>query len=295
MVDMHMHTIYSDGDKTLKQVLELCEKKKLDYISITDHNTCRAYEDEILKNNKIFTGKIIVGVELNANFNNREIEILGYNIKDTKIIEQWSQNFFSEDILRKKQENSRRKLLKICDEKCLIYDENEIKKDIPLTDYPSIYIYKELMKHKENYEILGEYTQSISYFIRKGLANPESDFFIDNSGDIKPMYKDVIDVIHKAGGLAFLAHPFVYRFDDTIGFINELTKKAQLDGIECFHPSSEGDNKSEMLVKYARRNNLYISGGSDFHGDKKPNNYIAIGNGTLNIPNEMVEEWIYKE
>lgn len=69
MVDMHIHTIYSDGDKTLEEILKKCEEKKLDYISITDHNTCKQYEDKALKE-KIFSGKIIKGVEMNATLDN---------------------------------------------------------------------------------------------------------------------------------------------------------------------------------------------------------------------------------
>ena len=53
MIDLHMHTVYSDGDKTVAEILELCEQKKLEYISITDHNTCKQYEDDALKNNDI--------------------------------------------------------------------------------------------------------------------------------------------------------------------------------------------------------------------------------------------------
>lgn len=82
---------------------------------------------------------------------------------------------------------------------------------------------------------------------------------VDNSP--KPMYKDVADVIHKAGGLVFLAE---YKFDDTIGFIEELRKNVKLDGIECFHPSAKKGNRIE---EYARKNNLFISDGSDFHAD----------------------------
>lgn len=52
MIDLHMHTMYSDGDKTIAEILKLCEDKKLEYISITDHNTCAEYEDENIKNNK---------------------------------------------------------------------------------------------------------------------------------------------------------------------------------------------------------------------------------------------------
>ena len=58
MVDMHMHTLYSDGDKTVEEVLKKCEEKKLEYISLTDHNNCRHYEDESLKKN-LFTGIIV--------------------------------------------------------------------------------------------------------------------------------------------------------------------------------------------------------------------------------------------
>lgn len=67
------------------------------------------------------------------------------------------------------------------------------------------------------------------------------------------MYTDVVDIIHKSGALAFLAHPFEYRFDDTIGFINNLRKNVSLDGIECFHPSAENGNKIEILLEYARK------------------------------------------
>lgn len=38
MVDMHIHTKYSDGNKTVEEILKMCEKNKLEYISITDHN-----------------------------------------------------------------------------------------------------------------------------------------------------------------------------------------------------------------------------------------------------------------
>ena len=291
MVDMHMHTTYSDGTSTLEEVLKICEEKKLDYISLTDHNTCKEYDDKAFLNNKTFSGKIIKGVEMNAMFKNKSIEVLGYNIKETQLIEEWSQKFFSEEVLRKQQEESKRKLLDICDRKGLVYDESKIRKDIPLTDYITIYIYKELITHEENIPILGEFAESLNVFIRKGLMNPESEYYVSNDNP-KPMYKDVVDIIHKAGGIAFLAHPFEYRFEDTINFIDELRKEKELDGIECFHPSAETENRIDILIDYARKNNLYISGGSDYHGSKKTDIDIGSGRGTLNIPSEYIKEWI---
>lgn len=290
MIDIHMHTIYSDGDKTVEEVLKMCEERKLEYISITDHDTCKQYDDKSLKNNKIFSGKIIKGTELHAVFQNKNIEILAYNIKPN-IINEWCEKYYSEDKLKKQQEICRNRLFDICDKHGLIYYKNRIRKPKKASEYVERPIYEEVMTHKENHKILGEFTESFGIFFRKGLANPESSYFM-NHIEFRPKYKEVIDIIHKAGRKAFLAHPFEYKFEDTIGFINDLRKEAELDGIECFHPSSADDNKKDILVEYARNNNLYISGGSDYHGNPKPDIEIGIGRGNLNISKEIIEEWI---
>lgn len=290
MIDIHMHTIYSDGDKTVEEVLKMCEKRRLEYISITDHDTCKQYDDEALKCNKIFSGKIIKGSELHAVFQNKNIEILAYNI-NPNLINQWCKKYYSDDKLREQQKICRQRLFDICDKHGLIYDESKIRKPKKASEYVERPIYEELIKHNENHKILGEFTESFSVFFRKGLANPESSYFM-NHIEFRPPYMEVIDIIHKAGGKAFLAHPFEYKFEDTIGFIDDLRKEAELDGIECFHPSSADDNKKDILVDYARRNNLYISGGSDYHGSPKPDIEIGVGRGNLNISKEIIEEWI---
>ncbi|MCI8443578.1 MAG: PHP domain-containing protein [Clostridia bacterium] len=290
MIDIHMHTIYSDGDKTVEEILKMCEARKLEYISITDHNTCKQYEDEALKNNQIFSGKIIKGTELYAVFQNKSIEILAYNINPT-IINEWCEKYYSEDKLKEQQEICQNRLFDICDKQGLIYDKSKIRKPKKASEYVESLIYEEIMTHKENHKILGEFTESLGIFYRKGLANPESSYFM-NHIEFRPKYKEVINMIHKAGGKAFLAHPFEYKFKDTIGFINDLRKEDELDGIECFHPSSADDNKKDILVEYARKNNLYISGGSDYHGSPKPDIEIGIGKGNLNISKEIIEEWL---
>ena len=108
IVDMHMHTIYSDGDKTVEEVLKMCEENKLEYISITDHNTTKQYGNE------------------------------------------WSNKFFSYEILKEKFENAKNKIIDICNKNNLTYDLNAIRKDIPITDFFVVYMYYELIKHEEN-------------------------------------------------------------------------------------------------------------------------------------------------
>lgn len=58
MIDLHMHTNYSDGTCTVRELLEEAQKKKLECISITDHDTCLSYDDLRDENiRKLFKGK----------------------------------------------------------------------------------------------------------------------------------------------------------------------------------------------------------------------------------------------
>ena len=292
MVDMHIHTIYSDGDKTLEEILKKCEEKKLDYISISDHNTCKQYEDKALKK-KIFSGKIIKGVEMNATLDNgKKIEFLAYNIKNSKIINEWSNKYYSKEILKEKFELSKQASLEMCKRAGLKYNLDNIKKDIPITDFFVVYLFYEIIKYPENKKKLGNLANSFNDFRRDGLDNPNSIYYVKIKKEFpNPGFRDVADIIHKSGGLVFLAHPFEYKFEDTISFINELKEEIKLDGIECYHPSAEKDNRINILLDYAKNNNLLISGGSDYHGDKKPNIDIGIGSGSLKIPKEYIEKW----
>ena len=78
MIDLHIHTLYSDGDKTVEEILKMCEEKHMEYISITDHNSIEAYYE--LEGNeklrKIFSGEIILGSELKTTYNKVNIEVI---------------------------------------------------------------------------------------------------------------------------------------------------------------------------------------------------------------------------
>ena len=70
MIDLHLHTTYSDGTDNVSELLENAEKNNLEIISITDHNELGAYFDlekhpEIRKK---FSGKIIIGSEIKTAF-----------------------------------------------------------------------------------------------------------------------------------------------------------------------------------------------------------------------------------
>ena len=63
MIDLHMHTTYSDRTDDLKTVLKKAEEKKLNIIAITDHNVCGAYDElNTFDVKEYYTGRIIKGV-----------------------------------------------------------------------------------------------------------------------------------------------------------------------------------------------------------------------------------------
>ena len=87
MIDLHAHSKYSsDGIDEVIEMLEKAESLGLKYISITDHNSCLAYND--LSNpavRQVYSGKIITGIELNTKVLGIPIEILGYCIDPIKM------------------------------------------------------------------------------------------------------------------------------------------------------------------------------------------------------------------
>ena len=288
MIDLHMHTVYSDGDRTVEKILKQCEEKHLEYISITDHNNCMQYKDEAFSKN-IFSGKIIKGAELQGHVLNKNIEILAYDY-DMDILNAWIQKYFSEEKSRERRNNQKERFYKICDKIGLKYNKDNIGFSESPTAFVERPIYMEIIKYEENREKLGEYANKFGLFFRKALTNSESPYYMNYELDY-PSYEEIIDNIHNAGGKAFLAHPFEYKFENTIQFIDEIRKIRELDGIECYHPSAEEDNRINILLDYAHKNNLYISGGSDYHGKPKPDIEIGEGKGSLQIPKEIVEKW----
>lgn len=290
MIDLHMHTIYSDGSETVEKVLKMCEERKLEYISITDHNSCEAYYDDTFNNNNIFTGTIIKGCELNAEFQKRSIEILGYSV-NPDIIMEWKEKYYSIDQMKKITEKIRKTFLDILDKKGIKYNEKDIRQQKDEKEFIERPIWEEIIRHPENKLILGEeYFNSLGVFLRKEITNPNSEYFLNRVGTFRKA-KEVVDIIHKAGGKAFLAHPFKYRLEDTIKFMDDLRQDAEIDGIECYHPSSVDDNKKDILVEYAIKNNLYISGGSDYHGKTKPDIEVGVGRRNLNISKNILN-WL---
>ncbi|MCX4255211.1 MAG: phosphoesterase, partial [Bacilli bacterium] len=78
--------------------------------------------------------------------------------------------------------------------------------------------------------------------------------------------------------------------EDKISELNAITKEFNIDGIECYY-SNFTEEQTNELINYCNQNNLLISGGSDYHGNNKPEISLGIGKGNLQVPSNIIDNW----
>lgn len=250
-VDLHIHTIYSDGQYETNDILKKAINNNLKIIAITDHDSIEGLKE--VKLNKNIT--IINGIELSSYIENIPIHILGYNIDIN--------NKYLNDKLNMIRTNKFYIILNclnILEEKYnIIFDSHDITK---LFNSKGIISRIDLARLCVKYG----YVKSINEAFDKYLSD------IYEYINIEKMQKSpekIIDLIHKANGLAVLAHPKEIKVNDIEKLIKRL-KEYGLDGIEVYHFLHDKDD----IIKYkkiANKYNLLTSGGSDFHGEDKKN------------------------
>lgn len=260
IIDLHIHTNNSDGFFSVKEVLDMAKKMGLSIISITDHDSVQAYYD-IIEKDLSFKGKIIPGVELSFAHNGRFLDILGYGI-DIDVIKQWLCEVFYEG---KEYENQ----CMVLNDMKKLYSQFGIKFDktlqIKFGKKGEAYnlMKGSVLSYQENKTLAPEFWEEM--FFKKHHTNPKSKYFVDESR-ISPSMKEVINIIHKAGGICSLAHSGAYGLDDNE--MIELIETAVKNGVDalelkynCHTPHHE-----EIIKKIADKYGLLLTGGSDFHG-----------------------------
>jgi len=245
--DLHCHTRLSDGSLGIEDLIILANKMGVDTIAITDHD-CLAgtVRGKIIGERHGVT--VVPGVELSAFDIKRErkVHLLCYLSENPDRLEG----------LCRRNSLARRKagqfmVLKAA-QKYPITPEFVIKCAAGSTNIYKQHILHALMESGFTTEIFGNMYDEL--FSSK---NPENI-------SVPPKFPDVFEVleaIHESGGIAVLAHPSFY---DSFDLIDELIE-AGLDGVEVWHPQNSAED-TEKLIEIAKKNNLLMTGGSDFHG-----------------------------
>lgn len=291
MIDLHIHTNNSDGTDTVIQLLNKAERLNLEYISITDHDNCNAYQElEKINISDYFSGKIIPGIEIKCTYKKRTIEVLGYKI-NTEKMSNWLKDFYKDkqrDTLQTKYFNllyskCKKMGLKLSEKESIIWN--------PQKDWASFTIYSDLKKYEENKNNMPEdMWKDFSGFNRKYCNNPNHILYIDKSEDY-PTLEQTIQAIKECGGLVFMPHLFIYKWvENKENFIRELVDNYDIDGLECYYTDFTNE-QTEFILNLCNEKHLYKSGGSDYHGLNKEKISLAKGYGNLNINKEIIKNW----
>ncbi len=249
--DLHCHSNCSDGTCSPNMLIDHAKKANLNAISITDHDSLNAYTEDVFQYAQKVEIKLLTGIEFSARFSDLSVHILGYGVEKTDEI----LAFCNEHACRRKERNN--EIINNL-KKCSIFID---LKEIENTKAKTIgrpHIAQLMVKHK--------YVESIQEAFDKYIGEGKCCYYPGK--DFSP--KDTVDVIHNAGGKAFIAHPHILKSQK---IVTDLLVFG-FDGIECYYGQLHSSIEQKW-INFAHKNHLLISGGSDFHGDIKP--HIKIG------------------
>lgn len=289
MIDLHTHTNCSDGADDVLELLKKAEKRKIEVLSITDHNTCFAYEKLKEVNLKeYFTGTLIKGCELRTVIDGYNIELLGYNV-DTDLLNEVLPKV--EPTFAQLNVGEAVKFFEILTNMGYTLKKENIKYN-PEKESGNEKIVQELLKYPENERFLDifpnrEYSGKILH--KEHITNPNSNFFIDSS-PLLPDVKVTADLIHKAGGLVFIPHIFAYG-NNSKTILEKLLNTGYIDGIECYY-SDFTLKQTKYLLDICEKQKYYISAGTDFHGKNRKGVELGIGTGNMNVEKSVIENWL---
>lgn len=272
-IDLHVHTTASDGTMSPAEVVRYAKNKGLRTIAITDHDTIVGIAEGLQEGRKLGL-EVIPGVELSVDFAKGTMHLLGYYIDHTcvELLEKLTV------VQRARAERN----LKIVEKL------RGLGIDIDLSEV------KEVPEHGQIGRPHFAYTM-----VQKGYAQNIQDAFDRYLRKGGPAYvekfkfspEEAMSVIHKAGGVTVLAHPFtlnLLQLQDLEPVIVEL-KKNGLDGIEVYYPEhSEGQMKVYRTL--AKKHGLLLTGGSDFHGFNRDEVDIGEGYGDRALSHNLLDE-----
>jgi predicted metal-dependent phosphoesterase TrpH len=260
--DLHTHTTASDGTVTPAGLVALALDRSIDVLAITDHDSVEGLPAAV-EEARGCQITLVPGVELSAVHNARDVHVLGYFVRadDAELL----RHLTDLRAARTRRANSIVEALAQAG-----YDVT-LEEVLALSDGGAV----------------GR-SHIARALVRKGHAESIADAFQRLIGRGRPFYvakdvrapEEVVAVIREAGGIAVLAHPAVSGVEDLIGPLQNVG----LQGVEAFHADHTAGQRAR-LAQEARRRNLLVTGGTDYHGPHAPNPEL----GAVDLPIEAVE------
>lgn len=279
-IDLHIHSTASDGTYSPKEIIALAEKLNLAAIAITDHDTIdgskEAFTADIPQGLKLLTGVEVSTVPPPSFSCSGSFHILGYSFRlDDLILNQALSG------LQTARENRNPVIIKLLNNLGLNISINEV------------------------IDLAGDGQAGRPHIARlmleKGFVKSINEAFDRYLAKGKPAYVDkyriecgrVIGIIIEAGGIPVLAHPALIELSDSSRFEELIVKLKDmgLKGIEAYYPE-HSEEETLYYLKLAKKLDLLVTGGTDFHGSLKPDINMGVGKGTFHVPYHLYEDLV---
>lgn len=274
-IDLHTHTMASDGALTPTELVRQAASEQVGVLAVTDHDAVAGVDEAIAEGKKCGVS-VIPGVELSAT-HGREMHILGLYI-DTKQADLAS----TMEDLRSERAARNYKMLELFNAQGFKISEEDV------------------LKYKPGYgmDTIGR-VHFARALVEKAYCGDLQTALRDYVADTSRVYvqrkrisaQKAIELIHKAGGYAFLAHGFrtfaEAEADELFATLDTL-REFGLDGAECYH-GRQTVHQTELLLRYCEQHELLVSGGSDFHGEYKPDVHLATMPYGLKLPVALIQ------
>lgn len=289
MIDLHIHTNYSDGVLTPKEIIDEAFKNGISTIAICDHDTTEAYQDEIFEYAKEKNIKLIVGVEISTKANKYGVHVLGYNFDLNN--KEFQEKLYT---IRNARHIYLRKVALKLEEAGYKIDVEKLDK---IDAVSKAHIAYDVIENKENTAKLKEVFGHIpdkGEFIET-IMNEDCPCYVRKE-TISP--KEASNLIHQALGKVVLAHPVAYIYEDNLTEedINNLVLDMKPDGIETNYIYIDCNNVKHNDIafwnEFAKKHNLKTTIGSDFHRKDNIHPYLGLIGEEINLTKEETEEMI---
>lgn len=269
--DLHVHSTFSDGTYHPKEILRLAKDANLSAIALTDHNTVDGL-DFFLKEGENSGIECITGVEISSEYKGKSIHIIGLFLKqkDFPLIKDFLK------IPQKRKEESNELLAKRLNEKGYEIDYEQIK----------LQANGQINRvHFANALIAKGYVDSVEKACQTILSE-DGGIYIPPK---RLTAEEAIRFIRSVNAVPVLAHSLLdLDREELTEFLYEA-KKCGLLAMETRYSKYDGEEET-FSEKIAKEFGLLSSGGSDFHGENKPNIKLGVGEGSLCVPYAFVEK-----
>ncbi|NWJ39536.1 MAG: hypothetical protein HXX12_01010 [Geothrix sp.] len=271
MIDLHCHTLHSDGTDTPEGLALLGEAARLSALCLTDHDTLGGIPRFLAMQPQVKV-RLLVGTELSCRFLGQSLHVLGL------LVDPEDGTFQSRlvELRGRREDRNRRMILRLAELGCPITLEDvQAQADTPLLS--RVHFAKALATR-------GFVRRAPEAFER--LIGDDCPGFVPRE-ELSP--SEAARWIREAGGVPVVAHPgrFIgggFRWDDAMADL----QRQGLEGLEGYYGEYRG-SEQKYFVTLAARLGMVVTGGSDYHGANKPGLRLGRGRGGLQVPDDLLD------